>query len=355
MSKFLPLTVESIRPETRHAVVVTLAPRPQDRHRFAWRAGQYLTFRRKFGDVELRRNYSICAAEGDGRLQVAIKRVEDGWFSTWANRELQAGEAIEALPPQGRFTLPDQDGRPRNFLFVAAGSGITPVLSLISTALARDATSTATLLYANRSVNSILFRDGLEDLKDLYLTRLRIHHVLRSDAQDVELFAGRLDADKCARLFDTLIDVPSFDDAYVCGPESLMMTVADALADHGMKRDRIHYELFTTAPRTGAVRPAVAPQDGEGCEVTATLDGLARTFRMAMDGTRVVDAALAAGIDAPHSCKAGVCSTCRARVTEGEVEMEANHALEDYEIRQGYVLSCQARPLTRRLALTWDA
>lgn len=355
MKKFFPLTVEDIRPETRHAVAITLRPRPQDAEKFAFRAGQYLTFRRKFGDEELRRSYSIC--DGEGRLRVAVKRVDDGWFSNFANAELKAGDTLEAMPPQGNFTLPPANGKARHFLFVAAGSGITPVLGLLRTLLRRDGEATATLVYANRSVNSIMFRDELEDLKDEHLARLRVIHVLKSDAQDVELFTGRLDREKLDRLFSSLIDVSKIGGAFICGPEALMLTVAATLEEKGLPRSAIRYELFNTARRAGGA-PANRIAEvaaGEGCEVTATLDGLARTFRMPMDGARVVDAALAAGIDAPHSCKAGVCSTCRARLVEGEVEMDANHALEDYEIRQGYILACQSRPLTKKLALTWDA
>ena len=355
--RFRPLTVAAVHRDTRDAVVVTLAPRPEDAAAFAFVQGQYLTLRREIAGTEIRRSYSICAGCDDGLLQVAIKRVDGGAFSTWANTELRPGDVVEAMPPQGRFFAPLAPDAARHHLLVAAGSGITPILSIAKTALAREPLSRVTLVYANRQVSSIMFREALEDLKNLHLGRLSVIHVLRAEAQEIDLFTGRIDADKMDALFAHWIDPGSIDWAYVCGPESLMQIVEDGLARHGIPRDRIKTERFASAQpgrlATQAALPSAA-EAGATCTLTVTLDGTTHTLAMPRDGSAVLDAALAGALDAPYSCRAGVCSTCRARVTEGAVEMAVNHALEDDEVRDGYVLTCQAVPVTDRLVLTYD-
>lgn len=356
MARFLPLTVTDIRRDTRDAVVVTLAPRPEDEAAFAFVQGQYLTFRREFDGQELRRSYSICAGLDEGALRVGIKRVEGGTFSGWANAALAPGMVLEAMPPAGRFHTALDPAARRHYLGFAGGSGITPVLSIIKTVLSREPHSRFTLVYANRRISSIMFREELEDLKNTHLGRLSVLHVLEDEAQEIDLFTGRVDEARVARLFETWIDAPSVDVAFICGPEPMMLAIARALRAHGLRDDQIKFELFASGQPGRAPRKAEAGPAATAAGVTAevTLDGATRIFTMPREGQSLLDAALANDIDAPYACKAGVCSTCRAMVLEGEVEMRANHALEDYEVRQGYVLTCQCHPLTDRVVVSYD-
>ncbi len=357
MSRFHPLTVTDVRRETRDAVVVTLAPAETDRTLFDFTQGQYLTFRRRFDDEELRRSYSICSGKDDGVIKVGIKRVDGGHFSTWANESLKVGDTLEAMPPMGHFFTALEPDVPKHYLGFAAGSGITPLLSIIKTVLAREPQARFTLVYANRQISSIMFREELDDLKNTYLGRFSVLHILRSEAQEIDLFTGRVDADKCSALFKKWIDIRSVTTAFICGPEGMMLAVAGALREHGLKDEQIKFELFAASQPGKARRKAesVASADQQAtCEATVTLDGATRTFRFPKHGQSLLDAALENAMDAPYACKAGVCSTCRAKVIEGEVEMEINHALEDYEVRQGYVLTCQCHPLTDRVVVSYD-
>ena len=357
MARFHPLEVTDIQRETRDAVVVTLAPRPEDRDAFDFTQGQYLTLRKAFDGEELRRSYSICAGKDEGCLKVGIKRVDGGAFSTWANEELVKGSVIEAMPPLGKFHTELDPDAEKHYLFFAAGSGITPVLSNIKTVLSHEPRSRVTLVYANRRISSIMFREDLEDLKDAYMARFSVLHVLKADAQEIDLFTGRIDRDKLTALFASWIDISAIDTAFICGPEPLMKVIAESLKEHGLTDDQIKYELFASAQPGRAKLKAVSKNvaaEGAQTELTVTLDGTTRTFGMAREGETVLEAAMAHKLDVPHSCRAGVCSTCKARVLEGEVEMAVNHALEDYEVRQGYVLSCQSTPLTDKLVVSYD-
>lgn len=354
--RFLPLTVTEVRKDTRDAVVVTLRPRPEDAERFRFVQGQYLTFRRAFDGEELRRSYSICAGLDEGLLKVGIKRVDGGAFSTWANEDLAPGAVLEAMPPMGNFHAPLDASAARHYLGFAGGSGITPVLSILKTVLAREPKSRFTLVYANRTASSIMFREELEDLKNLHLGRLSVIHVLEQEGQEIDLFTGRIDAAKLDGLFAHWVDPKGVDLAFICGPEPMMLTIAAGLKAHGIPEDRIKFELFASGqPGRARQRAASKAADtAEACEAVVTLDGATRAFRMPKRGESLLDAALAQNIDAPYACKAGVCSTCRAKILEGEAEMAVNHALEEYEIRQGYVLTCQCFPLSDRLVVSYD-
>lgn len=357
MARFHPLKVTDVRRETRDAVVVTLTPRDEDRALFDFTQGQYLTFRRSFDGEELRRSYSICAGKGEGVLKVGIKRVDGGTFSTWVNAHLSAGDEIEAMPPMGKFFTAIEPEADKHYLGFAGGSGITPVLSIIKTVLTHEPKARFTLVYANRQISSIMFREELEDLKSTYLGRFSVIHILDSEAQDIDLFTGRVDAEKMKALFKHWIDASSVTTAFICGPEPMMLAIAQSLRDHGLDDSQIKFELFASSQPGRAKARAVSQaktDSGNAIEATVTLDGSTRSFTMARDGRTVLDAAIANHIDAPYSCKAGVCSTCRCKVLEGEVEMEVNHALEDYEVRAGYVLSCQAVPLSDRVVVTYD-
>jgi ring-1,2-phenylacetyl-CoA epoxidase subunit PaaE len=354
MARFHPLTVTDVRKTIRDAVVVTL--KAEQGAAFDFIQGQYLTFRRDFDGTELRRSYSICAGPDDGILQVGIKRVEGGAFSTWANEELTAGMQIDAMPPMGNFHTPLTPDQPKSYLAFAGGSGITPVLSILKTTLAREPQSQFTLVYANRRVNTIMFREDLEDLKNTYMNRLTVIHVLESDAQDIDLFTGRIDEAKCAALFESWIDVSAIDTAFICGPEPMMLGIASSLRSHGMRDDAIKFELFASG-QPGQLPQRVASAAAKGhaeTQVTATLDGAAQSFTMRRDQS-VLDAALENTLDAPYACKAGVCSTCKCKLIAGEVEMLANHALEDYEVEAGYILSCQSYPVTDDIIVDYDA
>ncbi|WGW04646.1 2Fe-2S iron-sulfur cluster-binding protein [Tropicibacter oceani] len=355
MARFHALEVTDIHKTIRDAVVVTL--RPTEPEAFSFTQGQYLTFRKAFDGEELRRSYSICAGLDDGVLQVGIKRVEGGAFSTYANEDLKVGDTLEAMPPMGNFFAAVEPEKAKHYLGFAGGSGITPVLSIIKTVLAREPGSAFTLVYANKAVTTIMFREELEDLKNRYMGRFNVIHVLESDAQEIDLFTGLVTEEKCAQLFRSgWVDIASVDLAFICGPEPMMLGIAKALKDHGLSDDQIKYELFASG-QPGRAKRQVVSKDGvvAGHATTAkiTLDGSTRTITMDKD-TSVLDAALQNNLDAPYACKAGVCSTCRCRVIEGEVEMLANNALEDYEVEKGYVLSCQSYPLTDTVVVDYD-
>ena len=354
MARFHNLTVTDIHHTIRDAMVQTLEP--EEAGTFDFTQGQYLTFRRAFDGEELRRSYSICSGRGEGKLQVGIKRVEGGAFSTFANEDLAVGDVLEAMPPMGGFFTPLDPAVERQYLGFAGGSGITPVLSIIKTTLEVEPKSTFTLVYANKGVATIMFREELEDLKNEYLGRLSVIHVLEADAQEIDLFTGMVTEEKCAQLFRSWIDIESVDTAFICGPEPMMLGIARALRAHGLDDAQIKFELFASA-QPGRLKKRVqskeAGKTANLAEMSVTLDGSTQTLSVAKDMT-ILDAARANAMDAPYACKAGVCSTCRCRVLEGEVEMVANHALEDYEVEKGYVLSCQAFPVTDRVVVDYD-
>ncbi|MES2957277.1 MAG: 1,2-phenylacetyl-CoA epoxidase subunit PaaE [Pseudomonadota bacterium] len=356
MSKFYPLQVASIRQETRDTIIATLAVPPTMRARFAFTQGQHLTLRARVNDEELRRSYSICSATQDGDLRVAIKRTAGGRFSCWANDTLKAGVTIDVMPPAGHFNLPLVPERARRYLGVAAGSGITPIFSIVKTTLAAEPASTFTLVYGNRSSSTVIFREELADLKDLYRDRLNIVHVMSREQQDIDLFNGRITREKCDELFERWINVHAHDAAFVCGPGAMMSAVSEALQARGMPKAAIKVELFAASiPKSEHIqhqRPVVGRQE---CDVTVIIDGSHRSYTMAKDTESVLDAGLKQGIDIRYSCKGGVCSTCRCKVLEGKVEMDANYALEDYEIARGFILSCQAFPVTDRIVLDFDS
>ena len=351
--QFHELTVTDVQNTIRDAVVVTLAPKPGEEDLFRFHAGQHLTFRRDFGGEELRRSYSLCVSPGEGALRVGIKRIEGGAFSNWANDTLAPGQTLEALPPAGVFHLPETRGA-RNYIGFAGGSGITPVLAILKTVLEEEPESQFTLVYANRAVNTIMFREELEDLKNRFMGRLTVIHVLETDTQEIDLFTGRVDAAKVAALARHWIDLAAIDAAYICGPEPMMKAIEAGLLAQGFPAAAIHYELFVSAqPGRLAQKVAAARASGGDTEARITIDGATRTVAMNRD-TSILEAALANDLPAPYACTAGVCSTCLARVTEGEVEMRANHALEDDEVARGLVLTCQCYPLSDRVAVDYD-
>jgi ring-1,2-phenylacetyl-CoA epoxidase subunit PaaE len=356
MARFHDLTVTDVHKTIRDAVVVTLQPVNGAAAEFDFTQGQYLTFRREFDGEELRRSYSICAGKDEGLLQVGIKRVDGGAFSTWANEELKVGDTLQAMSPMGSFFTPLDAGKSQNYLGFAGGSGITPVLSILKTTLAAEPQSQFTLVYANKGVNTIMFREELEDLKNIYMGRLTVIHVLETDAQEIDLFTGLVTEEKCGQLFEHWIDIENVGTAFICGPEPMMLGIASALRKAGLEDGQIKFELFASAQPGRLKRKVVSADAASSANQTKaaiTLDGATQTITMPKDQS-ILDAALGNAMDAPFACKAGVCSTCRCKVIEGEVEMVANHALEDYEVEKGYVLSCQSYPLTDNVVVDYD-
>lgn len=359
MQHFYPLTVAAIEPQTRDAVAVTFDLPPALREPFCYRQGQHLTLRREIEGADIRRSYSICAGAQERRLRVAVKRVAGGLFSNWVNDHLAPGMTIEVLPPAGNFRSALDAGHAKHYLAFAAGSGITPILSLLKTTLEAEPRSRFTLVYGNRSAASVLFKEELEDLKDVYLERLRLVFILSREELDIELFHGRIDRDRADALLRRWLDPADIDMAFVCGPLDMMTGVRDALLDHGVARARIKLELFATSARDAAQRQArqqkaqMTAAAGES-EISVVLDGRTRGFTLARGGANLLEAALARSLELPYSCKSGVCSSCRCKVVAGEVEMHSAHALEDYEIARGFVLACQSYPVSDRVVLDFD-
>jgi ring-1,2-phenylacetyl-CoA epoxidase subunit PaaE len=356
MSQFYPLTVAKVKHETRDAIAVTFAVPPQLQATFRYRQGQHLTLRATIDGQEVRRSYSICAAVQDDQLRVAIKRVAGGLFSTWANEALQPGATLDVMPPEGRFNLPLEPDSRRHYLAFAAGSGITPILSIVKTTLLAEPHSRFTILYGNRASSSVLFRDELAELKDVYMERLNLVYVMSREQQDIELFNGRITEDKCRQLFRHWLRVEDVDYAFICGPEDMMHGVSAALQEAGMPKERIRIELFAAAAGH-QVRESRVPYGVQArhlTEVTVIMDGSHASFTMDKDKESLLDAGLRAGIDMRYACKGGVCSTCRCKVVEGTVDMDVNYALEDYEVARGFVLSCQSFPVTDRLVVDFD-
>ena len=354
MALFRELKVMDLRKTIRDAVVVTLEPLDGAGLNFV--PGQYLTFRKEFGGTEVRRNYSICTGRGEGRIQIGIKRVEGGAFSTWANTALKPGDVLEAMHPRGNFQTEISPENRRTFLGFAGGSGITPVLSILKTVLAEEAKSRFTLVYANHAPDTIMFRDDLADLKDQHLDRLNLVHILDSGTGDSGLFSGVIDRNKCDALFRDWVNVRSADMAFICGPQAMMLTISECLQRHGMAPDRIKMELFRS-DQPGRLKRGHVPKqsrlEGGTIEASVTVDGASRRIRM-VKGQTLLAAALENALEVPYACQAGICSTCRCRILDGTVEMIANHALDQSEIESGYILACQSLPVTERVAIEFE-
>lgn len=356
MSQFHSLKVASVARNTRDAVVVTFEV-PEDLSKaYAFRPGQYLTLRTRINGEEFRRSYSICAAPNDQQLRVAIKRLNDGAFSSWANAELKPGDMLDVMPPDGHFTVSFDPAQARHYAAFAVGSGITPILSLVKTALDIEPDSSFTLFYGNRASSAVLFREEIEHLKNRYMTRLSIVYIMSREHQDIDLFNGRLDGGKVERLLGTWLDPELIDYAFVCGPQDMTESVIAALEAKGVGKERIKFELFGSPKGPRALRTGKDARQapGEHCELTIVLDGVTRNITIEKNKDSLLDSALSQGIDLPYSCKGGVCSTCRCKVVQGEVDMDANFALEDYEVARGFVLSCQSFPVTDRVLIDFD-
>lgn len=353
MSKnFHSLRIAEVRRESDDAVSLRFEVPAGLAEAYRFTQGQHLTLRANVGGADTRRSYSICTGVNDGELRVAIKAVAGGVFSTYANQELRAGQTLDVMPPDGRFFVPLDPSHRKHYLAVVAGSGITPVLSIIKTTLETEPESRFTLLYGNKKRGTILFAEALADLKARFMSRLTVYHFLSREAQELELFHGRLDEARLLQVFDTLVPVAGIDDAFVCGPNEMIDVAEAALQKAGLARGRIHTERFGVPATSGAPR-AVAADEPSEATVTVIMDGLERQVALPA-GQNILDAAVASGIDLPYSCKGGVCCTCRAKVLSGQVRMDKNFALEPAEVEQGFVLTCQAHPLTENVVVSFD-
>ncbi|GAB2753518.1 1,2-phenylacetyl-CoA epoxidase subunit PaaE [Nocardioides pakistanensis] len=354
---FHPLRVAAIEPVTADSVAITFDVPEHLKADYAFTQGQHVNLRTTLAGDDVRRSYSICSPVSSGVLRIAVKRLPGGAFSEHALERLQAGDVIDVMTPSGRFFTDLDPDNAKRYVCVAAGSGITPILSIVATTLEVEPRSHVTLVYANRTHASVMFLEEVEDLKDRYPDRFQLIHVLSREPQEVELFSGRLDVPRMQRLLDTLIPPADVDEWFLCGPYDLVGALRKQLVAEGVDKRSVHAEVFHVETRPRARRTPVdaGGADAGGSEVTISLDGRRSTFRLASDGPPVLDAALTVRADAPFACKGGVCGTCRAKVVEGSVEMDTNWALEPGEVERGYVLTCQAHPTSEKLHLDYDA
>ena len=328
---------------------------PELRERFAFTAGQFLTLEAEIAGERVRRSYSICAAPSENELRVAIKRTRDGRFSTWAHDALVPGAALSVSPPEGRFFVALDPASRKHYLAIAAGSGITPIVSLVRHILETEPESRVTLVYGNRGSSSVMFRDELQDLKDRYLARFALLFVMSREPQDVAVFNGRIDREKIDALCASWIDVSTVDVAFVCGPQAMTEAAVASLVRHGVAREAIKTELFAAGASANAGGAPRAETANDDVRAFAILDGQRRSFTIERGRETILDAGLRQGLDLPYSCKGGVCSTCRVVLVEGEVDMDIHYALEDYEIARGFILMCQSYPATGTIGIDVDS
>jgi ring-1,2-phenylacetyl-CoA epoxidase subunit PaaE len=353
---FHTLRVAEIVPETEEAYSIRFEVPAELKGVFQFKAGQHLTLRTELNGEEVRRNYSLCTAPADEELMVTVKRIAGGVFSNWVGDQLKPGDMLDVMTPHGSFTTEFDPTAKRHYVGFAGGSGITPVISLIRTALSIEPDSHFTLFYGNRDSNSVIFLEALAALKDSYLGRFELYHFLSDEEGDVELFNGMLDRETCDEAIGHLIDQPKNVDAwFICGPGPMMDAAETALLDQDIAKDRIHIERFTAGRPSAALAAQMAAlqEEAAGLTLSVTLDG--RTRKVEFSAANILDSARAAGMPAPFACKAGVCATCRAKVTKGKVEMAARYGLTDEEIAAGYVLTCQSVPVGEGVAVDYDA
>ena len=365
---FHPLRVRTIEPDTAEAVIVSFEVPPALRDTFGFTQGQYLTLRKTIDGQDLRRSYSICAGVDDGELRVGVRKVKGGVFSNWINASLRPGDSLSVMAPQGRFFVPLDAAARRHHLGIAGGSGITPILSIMKTVLAREPHSRFTLIYGNRSLQSTMFKEELEDLKNRYMARLVLHHVFSDELTDSSLNSGLMDRDKISQFLHSVVPAAGIAHAYICGPFQMNDEAEAALLAAGVAEDRVHIERFGVAApagsaaegaaegagQVGAVIHQARPGDAEVARVAIIRDGLRREIEFRREQPSILDAASAAGLELPFSCTSGVCGTCRAKVVEGDVRMERNFALDKAEVAAGFVLTCQAHPTSPQVVLSFD-
>ncbi|MEM6526501.1 MAG: 1,2-phenylacetyl-CoA epoxidase subunit PaaE [Bacteroidota bacterium] len=353
MAKFYTLNVATLTRPTTESVAITLEIPDELMEAFVFIQGQHITLKKEIDGEDIRRSYSICSCPMDKTITVAIKKLEGGKFSTYANDVLRAGEELEVMPPHGKFYVPLDPENANSYVAFASGSGITPIISIIETTLRIEPESEFTLFYGNRGSNTIIFQEELEALKNRYMNRFSLYHILSKERQESELFNGRIDGDKIKSFAQLFFNAQSINHYFTCGPEEMMLKVKDSLLDMGVPEKRIHYELFTSPIAKLGSENRETQHKKALAEITVVLDGNSLTFPYNSDKS-ILDVAFDNGADLPYACKGGVCSTCRCKVEEGNVEMNVNYALEPDEIEKGLILSCQAFPKTDKVKLNFD-
>ena len=360
-TSFYSLSIADVREETSTAVCITLAVPKSLEETFRFSPGQFLTLKANIDGEEIRRSYSICSGVNDGHIRVGIKRVANGLFSNFANDHFKAGDSIEVMPPQGSFGTPLHADQQKNYMCLAVGSGITPMLSIIKSVLSTEARSQVTLIYGNRGSNSVMFKEELSFVKNAYLERFQWINIMSMEDQGSELLNGRIDNKKGYLLQkNKLIDINKTDEAFICGPESMMSEVSRGFRIEGLADTQIHYELFASSSEDSQKRLEKAQQrvqeygEAKTSRVTLKADGRAIQFDLATVGENILDAGMNNGMELPYSCKAGVCSTCKCKLVEGQVDMDIAHGLEPHEIEAGYILSCQAHPISDKVVVDFD-
>lgn len=350
---FHKLRVSDIQKDTKDCVVISFEIPTDLQETFHYLPGQNITLRHNDGE-ELRRSYSICSNPSDKKFSVAVKKVDQGIFSSFANGKLKKGDVLEVMPPSGAFTLSTDINVKKQYVFFAAGSGITPIISIIKSALLAEPQSLVTLVYGNRNVSSIIFKEKLEGLKDLHLERFRIFYVLSREKTEAAITTGRIDQEKCEQLA-SVISYKEIDEFFICGPEEMIFTVRDFLLEKNVSSKKIHFELFNTPVRKRFYeKKNLSLKSGSASEVTVKLDGRSFNFSLERDSNNILDAALAVGADVPYSCKGGVCTTCKSRLVEGKIEMETNYGLEPDEVAAGFILTCQSHPRSEKVVIDFD-
>ena len=354
---FHRLPIAEIVDETAEAKSIRFAVPDALRETFVFKPGQHLTLKARIGGEEVRRNYSLCVAPQDGEVMVTVKRIAGGLFSNWANDNLRVGDTIEVMPPHGSFTWDFSPDAANHYVGFAGGSGITPVISLLRTALLTEPDSRFTLFYGNRDSQSVIFLEALAKLKNCFMDRLQVHHFLAEEAEDIELFNGMLDRSKCEDILTYLIDPADVAAFFICGPGPMMDAVEDALVARGIGREKIHLERFTADRPVEALQAQLEEMSkgAEGASLTVTLDGRKRRISFSAEAGNILDSARLVGLPAPFACKAGVCATGRAKIVSGEVDMAARYGLTDEEVASGYVLTCQSVPKSDSVELDYDA
>lgn len=356
MAKFHKVKVKDVYKETSDCSVISFEIPEDMAETFHYRQGQHLTLRADINGEDVRRSYSLCSSPSDNEWRVAVKMIPEGKFSSYINNSLQPGDIMELMEPSGMFGVDVQPDKAKNYLFFAAGSGITPILSMIKTHLAMEPNATCKLFYVNKTAKSIIFKEELEQLRNKYFGRLEIYYFLTKERRDIELLNGRFDEDKMNILTKTFIDIPDTSEVFLCGPEKMVDFVSEYLINAGLPKELIHFELFVSGLSDEDIKRVerLSKQNVEGVEVTIVDGGKEFQFTMTKDYDNILDAALGAGADLPFACKGGVCSTCKCEVLEGAVEMKINYALDDKEVSQNLVLSCQSVPTTKKVKVNFD-
>ena len=353
MAKFHSIKILDIYKETKDCSVISFDIPEDLKQEFVYKQGQHLTLKATIDGEEIRRSYSLCSSPVENKWQVAVKKINNGLFSTFVNDKLKKGDFLEIMPPNGVFHTDVNPSKPKNYIAFAAGSGITPILSIIKTHLALEPESTFKLFYLNRSVKSIIFKEEIELLKNKYFGRIEIFHFLTKEHRSIELLNGRFTKEKLQVLTDKIIDVPAVDECFICGPEEMIFLISDELVAAGLSKEKMHFELFTSGISDSDKKRVseILEKKIEGTEVTIIDGGKEFHFTMSDDFDNILDGALAAGADLPFACKGGVCSTCRCKVIEGSAEMKVNYALDENEVAKNYVLSCQAVPTSKKIVV----